>query len=311
MAEFRAGTPEQSAYRAELIEAGLLIDSGVPGVYGRGGDFEDVRLRFDELVSRAAADDESETLCFPPLLPRRQLESSGYLATFPHLAGSVFAFDGSEADATEQAERAARGADWSEFQRMTDLMLVPAACYPVYPAIGGRGPLAEGGITVDCGGSCCVFRNEPSGDPARLQTFLIRELVRIAEPEAVQAWRDAWLGRSLELLQGLGLEAVADVAADPFFGRAGRLLAASQRQQALKFEVTVPIAGAEPTAVASFNYHEDHFTSAHGIELAGGGVAHTACLGFGQERIVMALFRAHGLDVARWPAEVRGELWPS
>ena len=36
---------------------------------------------------------------------------------------------------------------------MTDLVLVPAACYPVYPAIAARGPLRRGGLTVDAGGS--------------------------------------------------------------------------------------------------------------------------------------------------------------
>jgi seryl-tRNA synthetase len=87
------------------------------------------------------------------------------------------------------------------------------------------------------------------------------------------------------------------------------MLAASQRQQELKFEILVPIAGPEPTAVASFNYHREHFAETYGIELAGGGVAHTACLGFGHERIVLALLRTHGLDPAGWPAAVREELW--
>jgi seryl-tRNA synthetase len=86
------------------------------------------------------------------------------------------------------------------------------------------------------------------------------------------------------------------------------MLAASQREQALKFEVLVQIAGDEPTAVASFNYHHDHFTSTYGLEMAGGDVAHTACLGFGLERISLALFHTHGLDTARWPDPVRAEL---
>ncbi len=88
------------------------------------------------------------------------------------------------------------------------------------------------------------------------------------------------------------------------------MMAASQRQQALKFEIEVQIGGPEPTAVASFNYHQTHFGEAFGIELADGGVAHTACLGFGLERITMALLRAHGLDPETWPDEVRAELWP-
>ena len=187
-------------------------------------------------------------------------------------------------------------------------MLVPAACYPVYPAIAARGPLPDGGAFVDAGGSYC-FRHEPSGDPARLQMFHQRELVRIGEPDAVAAWRDAWRDRALELLGRIGLDVGADVASDPFFGRSGKLLARSQRAQSLKFEVAVQIAGPEPTAVASFNYHEEHFGEAFGLELSDGSVAHTACLGFGLERIVIALFRTHGLQVEQWPDDVRAELW--
>jgi seryl-tRNA synthetase len=310
VAELRPGTADQSAFRAELLAAGLLVDGGVPGVYGRSATFEDVRLRFDDLVTRVAAAEGAEALRFSPLLPRHQLESTGYLKSFPHLAGSVFAFEGSEAEAAEQSERASRHEDWSEFQRMTDLVLTPAVCYPVYPAIAARGPLPPGGATIDVGGSY-AFRHEPSGDPARLQSFHMRELVRIAEPETVADWRDRWRDSAIELLRGLGLDADFDVAADPFFGRSGRMLAASQREQQLKFEILVPIAGPEPTAVASFNYHQDHFSGTYGLRLADGGPAHTACLGFGHERVVLALLRAHGLDPGSWPADVRSSLWPA
>ena len=124
-------------------------------------------------------------------------------------------------------------------------------------------------MTIDAGGSY-VFRHEPSGDPARLQMFHQREIVRIGEPETVQGWRDEWRDRAVELLGSLGLEVELEVATDPFFGRSGRMLAASQREQQLKFEVVTQIAGPEATAVASFNYHQDHFASAYGIELADG-----------------------------------------
>lgn len=307
MAAVRPTTSEQDEFLAELLAHRLLVASGVPGVYGRGAAFQAVLDGLDRAIGRVAAPDGAEALRFPPVLPRRHIESSGYLESFPHLAGIVFAFEGTEADAVVQHERASRHEDWSEFQRMSDVMLAPAVCYPVYPAVAAWGPLPAGGTTIDVGAGY-AFRNEPSGDAARMQAFHIRELVRIGEPDVVSAWRDDWRDRSIDFLRGLGLQADFDVAADPFFGRAGRLLAASQRAQALKFEILAPVRGPEPTAIASFNYHRDHFAATYGIAMESGEVAHTACLGFGLERVVLALLAEHGYALDAWPAEVRREL---
>ena len=154
-----------------------------------------------------------------------------------------------------------------------------------------------------------MFRHEPSQDPARRQIFHQHELVRIGEPETVLSWREEWAQHGLELLRGFGLLKAGLQATDPFFGRRGRMLAANQREQALKLELLVPITAPKPTAMASFNHHLDHFGSTYGLELANGDTAHTACLGFGHERIVLALLRTHGLSPESWADSVRGELW--
>lgn len=307
-AETPPATAEQEQFLSQLLGAGLLIASGVPGVYGHNATFEDVRERLAERLSSEAAQRGAVKLRFPPVLPRHQMETSGYLGSFPHLAGTVYAFDGSERDAATQAERAARHEAWGDSQAMTELTLMPAACYPVYPAIAAGGALDPGGVFVDAGGAW-VFRHEPSLDPARRQIFHQHELVRIGTPDSVEAWREEWSQLGLELLRSLGLAAELVIANDPFFGRRGRMLAAGQRDDRLKLEVVAPIAGPGPTALASFNQHRDHFSSLYGIGLANGAIAHTACLGFGHERIVLALLRAHGLEPDAWPASVRAQLW--
>ena len=146
-------SPDQAALLAELIDRRLLIETGVPGVYGRGGDFERVREGIAALVTSAAAEEEPEQVRFPPILPRAELERIEYLKSFPHLAGAIFAFDGTEAQASEQYERACRHEDWSEFQGMTDLVLTPAACYPLYPLVAARGLLRHIGVGEAGGGA--------------------------------------------------------------------------------------------------------------------------------------------------------------
>jgi seryl-tRNA synthetase len=87
------------------------------------------------------------------------------------------------------------------------------------------------------------------------------------------------------------------------------MMAATQREQVLKFELVFPVATSEkPTAITSCNYHLDHFGHAFDIRQADGSPAHTACIGFGLERIALALFMTHGFDPDHWPAEVKSVL---
>jgi len=290
----------------DLVKNRLIIPTSVPGVFGRGTVFEDVLHRFDALLSRAAAPDGAEVMRFPPTLDRKVFEKSEYLDSFPQLAGSVFSFTGTEADHIQLREAVHAGRPWAQWQTMTDVVLTPAACYPVYPSFTGT--ISETGHLVDI--QNWVFRHEPSPEPTRMQSFRMREFVRIGTAEVVVAWRDMWHQRGLDLLHSLGLPATSDVAADPFFGRLGRMLVGNQLEQKLKFEGLVPVISKEqPTAICSFNYHQDHFGQLFGLKLPKGGLAQTACVAFGLERCVMALFKTHGMVPSSWPEGVRSRLW--
>ena len=290
-----------------LVAHGLILPTGVKGAYGRGAVFEDVLRRFDALVGRIAQPDGAEEMMFPPILPRTLIEKLGYLDNFPQLAGSVHSFSGGDAKARELSGRLHDSQRWEDLLDPTEVMLTPAACYPVYPNFSGL--LPQGGRLVTVLG--WVYRHEPSPEPTRLQSFRMREYIRVGAPEVVLAWRDDWLQRGLALLQGLGLPAQSDVASDPFFGRVGKMMAANQMEQRLKFEILVPVISLEkPTAICSFNWHQDHFSSKFGIRNADQSAAHTACLGFGLERVTLALIKTHGFDPQAWPEAVRAQLWP-
>lgn len=301
-----------AAFHAALVRDGWLLPTAVRGVPGRSAIFERVLAGVEAHLEAAAAADGAEVLRFPPVIPRALLEQSGYLNSFPHLAGSVHSFAGTDAEHQARLRDAGGGAageplgtDWAGALPPTAVVLTPAACYPVYAH--ARGDLPAGGRLVDVASYC--FRHEPSDDPGRMQSFRMHEWVRLGTPDDVRAFRDTWLKRGVALLAALGLEVHADVAHDPFFGRAGRLLAAAQREQSLKFELLAAVGDpGRPTAVASCNYHQDHFGGKFGIRTADGASAHTACVGFGLERLVLALVRRHGTDAGAWPAPVRDAL---
>ena len=292
-------------FRDGLIRQGLLIPTGVDGVYGRSAEFEDTVERLDGMVSQLCRSDAPTRMRFPPVLNRVHLEQSGYLKSFPQLAGSIHSFAGDDRAHRDMLQAIESGADWSADLPHAGVMLTPAACYPVYPAFAGR--LPEEGRTADVLSYC--FRHEPSDDPARMQAFRMRENVRLADPARVEAWRNLWFDRARDYTGRLGLDATAVVANDPFFGRGGKLLARNQRDLELKFEIVVPIASAEgPTAIISLNYHQDHFAVVFGITTPDGQPAHTACIGFGLERITLAMYRTHGWDRGQWPSGARRAL---
>ncbi len=295
-------TAAQQRFQNELVGAGLLIPLGVPGVYGRSGVFENVVEHFESFVTRTGAPFAPEVMRFPPLLSRQHYLGTDHLQNFPNLMGSVHSFTGSDRAHQELLQRREQGEDWTRDLSATEIMLTPAACYPLYPT--AHGTLPANGRTVDL--RSFVFRHEPSVDPARMQMFRQREFVRLGTPAQALDHRDRWLDRALDMLRSLGLDVKSVAANDPFFGRGGRMMAAAQKEQDLKYELVVPVASADrPTAVSSCNYHLDHFGHAFGIRTADGAAAHTACIGFGLERVALALFRAHGFDPARWPVGVK------
>ena len=195
--------------------------------------------------------------------------------------------------------------DWSRDLSASQVMMTPAICYPLYPT--ATGTLPEGGRRVDLQGY--AFRHEPSDDPARMQIFRMHEFVRLGTPDQALEHRNFWLEKGVEVFNSVGLAVEPVVANDPFFGRGGKVQKAIQREQNLKYEFVIPICSEEkPTAIGSSNYHLDHFGVAFDIRTHDGAVAHSACVGFGLERIALALFKRHGLDLAAWPREVRDVL---
>jgi len=290
----------------ESIAHALFRPMGVGGVYARTALFEQVIDALSALISKYRLPD-AEVFRFPPVMSRAQVEKSGYLKSFPHLLGCVSCLHGTETEIRAVTEASGAGKEWVGALRATDLILAPAACYPVYPMVAGRGTVPAGGLRFDV--TCDCFRHESTHELGRFQSFRMREYVCVGSPGEVVDFRERWKTRAIELANLLALPHHTTAASDPFFGRAGKMMAVSQVEQELKFELLVPISSAEnPTACMSFNYHQGHFGEIWGIETATGGIAHTACVAFGMDRLALAIFATHGIASEKWPHPVRDAL---
>jgi seryl-tRNA synthetase len=306
-------TPAQTAAPLKLaatgktplteIAAALFCPMGAAGVYARTALFEEVVEGLSLSISQYR-EPGTEALRFPPVMSRGQLETSGYLKSFPNLLGCVCTLHGTEADIRAAADCHENGGDWTTSLAPADLVLSPAACYPVYPMAASRGPIPPGGLSFDV--ACDCFRHEPSAQLARLRSFRMREYVRVGSPQEIVDFLDRWIARAQQFAKELGLTYDVAPASDPFFGRTGQVMAISQLQQSLKFELVVAMPEPEvPTACMSFNAHLDHFADIWGLRAEAGAAVHTGCVAFGIDRLATALFCEHGLDPLKWPVAVR------
>lgn len=298
-------TSESVRAQQQLVAAeSMLIPTADPGVALTNFSFESVIEGLRRSLLQLAAPESPVALAVPPVISREFLERVGYVETFPHLLGTVHSFTGSAQRWRELRNGWAAGqAPWHGDQQISDLTLLPATCYHIYPLFAGTSLPESMLLTAE---SYC-YRHELTHERGRLRSFRMREFVRIASPEECVRWRDRWLDRSADWLAGLGLDVSVEPASDPFFGGAARIMSASQLDQELKWELVVPVGNEQSQAVASANCHRQHFGAPLDIRVDE-QQAHTACTAFGLERIVLALIAAHGETVATWPETVRGRL---
>src|SRR5487761_2295505 len=178
------------------LAGALFRPEGVDGVYARTAPYVRVIEALEAYISRLR-EPEAEILRFPPVMSRTQLEKSGYLKSFPNLLGCVCALHGDERSIHAAALRHETGGDWTEALSASDLVLSPAACYPVYPLAAARGAVPAGGLQFDI--EADVFRHEPSLNLDRMQSFRMRGFVRIGSPAEIVEFRERWIARAPEI----------------------------------------------------------------------------------------------------------------
>jgi seryl-tRNA synthetase len=141
----------------------------------------------------------------------------------------------------------------------------------------------------------------------RLRAFTMREVVWVGHPRFVMEGRAKAEELIVQWAKDWELAGTFETANDMFFTQDYAVKASFQRQQQAKKELQLVIPFEKQSiSVFSSNFHAMTFGKAFNIT-QGGRPATSACVGWGYERWVFAIFSQFGLDWERWPPRLREE----
>lgn len=283
-----AETPNPSVRDAAGCRLALL-KTAVSGVYLKTEPFQRLMSAitegFDGLRARAA----DLRLRGDAVMAMADLERSAYVDRFPQLVAGV------------------RPLLAGENAPVAETAMTPAACLALYPLVAARGPIGHEGLCIAVTAPC--HRNEETYSPTRLRAFTMSERVIFGRAADVRSFVERLQAEADRWLRGLGLSPSERVANDPFYGRGAEVIAQHQRALQSKIELVLPIGELSEVACLSFNLHGEFFTQRWGITLLDGGVAESACVGVGLERLALALVERHGDRLDLWPPDVHRRLF--
>ncbi|MFJ4190546.1 hypothetical protein [Kitasatospora sp. NPDC089509] len=302
------GTP--SDVFDELTATGAAIPAGA-GQVAFGEPLLSLTDHLDQRVrALVAAEFDAAEFRYPTLIATDVMRRSGYFSSFPQLMMFVSRLH-SDVDVYQDfLHGLSAGTDLTDLLRAgaatVDHCLPPTMCYHSFAQLADS-TLPAGSSVLTSRGKSFRFESRYERSLERLWDFTIREIVFLGPRRTVLAQRARLMELTFELMAELGLGGRCEVASDPFFintDTADQVW--NQRFLELKYELRLPLEGERDVAVCSFNFHDRFFGRAFAIGAGdGAGPVHTACAGFGLERLAYAFLCRHGVDPAGWPEQVR------
>jgi hypothetical protein len=136
--------------------------------------------------------------------------------------------------------------------------------------------------------------------------FTMREVIFLGEPDYVRETRERSLSLVQKLVQDWELYGSLVTANDPFFSSDFGNKANQQHRLAMKYEYKALLPPHGSISVLSSNLHGPTFSKAFAITQHGRPI-NTGCIGFGYERLALAIFAQHGPGPDGWPRILASE----
>jgi len=239
----------------------------------------------------------------PALWSIELTNSARYLSDFPHEAAFVLGVKKNNQSLASLANLAKSGGLSTESLEEPDVLkslnflglCQSAVCTSCYYALGKKTQVRNSIYTT----YNRVFRNEGRRSLDRLLSFSVRDIIAVGANDYVREFRDKFLAKSEAFIGQFLLSAQIVRATDPFF-RDSSAKVFFQKSADLKHEIQAWLPYERSAiAIGSINLHLDTFGKRFSMK-SDSGVAHSACMGIGFERLTFSLFAQNGIDCKDW-----------
>lgn len=302
--------PVFDAYSA-LLERRWITPVGPGHLVLRGGAARLMRAIDEKLLDVIAGEFGAEEEVYPSTILCSSLDRVSHFTSFPEHVDFVSHLR-RDLDVLSEFARGCREGGWRPelhegSMSPPDFAVCPSCCYHCYEAMEGW-RLQRPGRSVTAKVACHRYEGQNTTAMSRLRAFHMREVVWVGHPEYVRECRRRTDQLLIQWAKDWELDCTFENANDMFFTEDYAIKASFQRQQEAKRELRMRIPFENKTmACCSTNFHAATFGKAFDIQVDG-RPATSACLGWGCERWVYAVFSQFGLDESAWPEGVRADL---
>jgi seryl-tRNA synthetase len=253
---------------------------------------------------------EAEREFYPATILCKTLDRIHHFTSFPEHVDFVAHLKG-DLDVLNKFSNDCREQGWSPALhegRMgeNDFAICPSCCYHCYEGMENW-QLEFPGRCTTMVVPCHRYEGANHRTMSRLRAFTMPEVVWIGHPRFVIEGRAKAEELIVQWAKDWELVGSFETANDMFFTQDFAVKASFQRQQEAKKELRLLIpAEKQSISVFSSNFHAMTFGKAFNITL-GERPATSACVGWGYERWVYAIFSQFGFDVNEWPSGLKEE----
>ena len=291
-----------------LVEQGAVLPTGF-GKLAYTGIVADVFQGLDRFIKGRCLEFGARQEIYPPAVEGDTLLRAGYFKILAQHAYFMSPLKTSLDALRAAGEGGVLKPSGEKYLQAPGWVMSPTVCHHCFEA--RKDSSLQLPLKVTAINQCGRYEVHDTHGMRRLRMYWMRECVLFDEAEsAVVEFLDHFMTIMISTLEDWGVSHQVVTANDPFFSDSATSKRAFQSMFALKRELKLPIPGGS-LACASFNNHQRSLVEPFNIVKTGsttGKDIASGCVAWGYDRLLYALFCQLGVDVGRWPAQVRSDL---